>query len=44
MTLPGFAFILGGISLLAGLVLVQPVAIVLGLLVMVIAWFEGRES
>ena len=44
MTLPVIAIILGFISLLAGLVLVQPAAIVLGLLVMVIAWFEGRES
>lgn len=44
MTLPGLAFILGFISLLAGLVLVQPAAIVLGLLVMLVAWFEGRES
>ena len=43
MTLPGFALVLGGISLVAGLVAFQPIAIVLGLVVIIVALHEGSE-
>lgn len=41
MTMPGLALILGGISLVAGLVAVQPISIVLGLLVVLVALHQG---
>jgi hypothetical protein len=42
MTLPGLALLLGGISLLSGLLVLQPVAIVSGVVVVLVAYREGR--
>lgn len=42
MTLPSLAFLLGMTSLVAGLVAVQPAAIVIGLVVVTVALYEGR--
>ena len=42
MTMPGLALILGVVCLVGGLVAFQPVSIVLGLLVVLIALHEGR--
>lgn len=41
MTLPGIALVLGGISLVAGLVIFQPVAIIAGVVVVLVALHQG---
>ncbi len=43
MTLPGLALILAGASLVLGLVLGSPFSIVAGLLVALVALYQGRE-